>query len=341
MSMFRNPAPTASRVRSLSPSSSRPGIGGPLRGVELEVVALEEDRRAPALAQRGGQDDGGVLGRALVGVGHLALGDLEDDGRRIALERGRERLSRGQVGRGAHVDGRHGEARGVHLAAAAGAVQLVDRGRSAAQRLRRAPDHPARRIAHGRIVLEDRLEGELVHELLAEAALVGHLEAVIGDRGDTGQAGAQVVGGDGAHAPILAKGRYEREGEEWRDQQAEPADQQVPVSRGALVGHAAAAEAGGPPANGRQAGHVQERRQADHADGERAHPRAVAEGEDATRRARCGKLEADDERGSADDDRRPGQVGEERPVQRRASSPLRRAASSASRRVMRLYSKYR
>jgi len=141
--------------------------------------------------------------------------------------------------------------------------------------------------------------------------------------------------------PILAKGRYEREGEEWRDQEPEPADQQVPVSRGALVGRAASAEAGGPPPNGRQAGHVQERREADHPDGERAHPGAVTEGEDATRWTRCGNLEADEERGSADDDRRPGEMGEEQPVQRRASSPLRRSASSASRRVMRLYSKYR
>ena len=51
---------------------------------------------------------------------------------------------------GAHVDGGDGEVGGAELAATTGRVQLVDGGRATAQRLRGAPDHPARGIPHGR-----------------------------------------------------------------------------------------------------------------------------------------------------------------------------------------------
>ena len=53
--------------------------------VRLEVVALEEKRALPPLPDRRREHDGRVLGRALLGVAHLAAGDLEDDGARVEL----------------------------------------------------------------------------------------------------------------------------------------------------------------------------------------------------------------------------------------------------------------
>ena len=64
------------------------------------------------------------------------------------------------------------------LAAAPRAVQLVDRGRSAAERLRRAPDDPARGVAEPGVLVEDGLEDEVVHEQAAERGLVTDGEAV-------------------------------------------------------------------------------------------------------------------------------------------------------------------
>ncbi len=251
----------------------------------------------------------------------------------------RERLARGEVGRGAHVDGRHGEAGGLDLAAAAGDVQLVDRSRAAAERLRRAPDDPARGVAQADVSRKDGREREIVDDLIAEASLVQDCEAGVADGRDAAETRVQVFHGSNAHAPMLAKGRREREGEEWRDQQAEAAGEQVPVARRTWVGKAAAEQPGVHQRTAVSAGDVEDRRQPDHADGERTHARTIAERERAAGRAGGGKLDTDDEGGRGDDERRPGQVGEERSVQRRASWSLRRVASAASRRVMRRYSK--
>src|SRR5205807_7313796 len=106
-----------------------------LRRVELEVVTLQEDRPAPTGPDRGSQDDGRVLRGSLVGVGHLALGDLEDHGARVAGERLAECLPSRQVCGGTDIDGGHGEARRLEFATAPGHVQLMDGGRWAAQRL--------------------------------------------------------------------------------------------------------------------------------------------------------------------------------------------------------------
>jgi hypothetical protein len=72
-------------------------IRRPVGGVELEVVALQEYGTPPPLAYRGGQDDGGVFVGALVGIGHLALRDLENHGPDVALESDREDGSGGEV----------------------------------------------------------------------------------------------------------------------------------------------------------------------------------------------------------------------------------------------------
>ncbi len=182
------------------------GIRCPLRGVELEVIALQEHRRPPPLAQRGGQDDGGVLGRALVGVGHLALGDLEDDRAGIPCHGRRERLPRGEVGRRTHVDRGDGELRHVEVAAAPGAIQVVDRRGAAAERLGCAPDHPASGVTRCRIGVEHGLEDELIHQLAAQRGLIVDVEASVGDGRDAIETGAQIGRGGDAHGLNASEG---------------------------------------------------------------------------------------------------------------------------------------
>ena len=73
-------------------------VGRVLLGVDLEVVALDEERAAPALLDGRGRHDGHVLGRALVGVADLGARDLADDARRPSARaprrRGRARVSK-------------------------------------------------------------------------------------------------------------------------------------------------------------------------------------------------------------------------------------------------------
>ena len=337
--MFQEPAVDRLTSQVAQPVQLGLGVRGPLRGVELEVVALEEDRRPPALSKGGGQDDGGVLGRPLVGVGHLALGDLEDHRPRVALEGRGERLARGEVRGGTHVDRRHGEGGGRHLAAPAGAVQLVDRGRSTAERLRRAPDHPARGVAERDVLVEDGLEDEVVHERAAQGRLVEHGQSGGADVGDAGQPGAQVRIGRDAHDLILPKGRNERECQQGRHDETERGGQQVPVAGRARIGHAARLQAGGPPAHGAQADDVDRGGKRHDRHGERTDVVAVTERQGPAGRARGGELETDEDAGGGNDDRRPGEVPQERGAQRMAGVRPSRAASSASRRVMRWYSK--
>ena len=111
------------------------------------------------------------------------------------------------------------------------------------------------------------------------------------------------------------------------------------------IGHDPSAQAGRPPAHGAQADDVDRCGKRDDRNREGPDVDAVAEGDRTAWRAIRGELEADEERGGTEDERRPGEVREERAAQRMAGVPaparLSRAASSASRRVMRRYSKYR
>ena len=116
----------------------RLGVGGVLLGVELVVVALDEDRPLPARGDRPGQDRGRVVDRALERVGLLAPGQFEDD--RADIGRGRRLVDRpGHVeGLGAQVDRRHGEARDL-------ATRAPRRGAGCSPSARRAPGSPPRR----------------------------------------------------------------------------------------------------------------------------------------------------------------------------------------------------
>ncbi len=146
-----------------------------LLGVDLLVVALDEDRAAVALAQRGGDHHRGELLGLLVGVAHLRAGDLEDEVLGVAADRGADDRPRHVVGHAAHVDRRRG---GVVVLVAPGRhVEVVDRGRVDADCLGRGPDQPARRLLHlGRA--EDRAVGQQIECLALERRLVPHLDRV-------------------------------------------------------------------------------------------------------------------------------------------------------------------
>ena len=87
-----------------------------------------------------------VLRRALVGVGDLRAGDLEDERARPSPPMAVRKIARAvSYAMHADVDRRHGEA--ADLAAAARQVQIVDRGRARAGRLAQLPEEPARGLA--------------------------------------------------------------------------------------------------------------------------------------------------------------------------------------------------
>jgi hypothetical protein len=58
-------------------------IDGVFLVVDLEVVALNEERTTIAFAHGGGEHHGDVLCRTLLGVGNLRAGDLENERARI------------------------------------------------------------------------------------------------------------------------------------------------------------------------------------------------------------------------------------------------------------------
>ena len=120
----------------------RLGIGGVLLGVELVVIALDEDRAAPAGRDRAGEHGRGVVDRALERVRLLAPGELEDDRADVGGGGRLEDGPRHVEGLGPKVDRRHGEPR--HLAARPRLVETLDAGRAGAELLARRPDQPLR-----------------------------------------------------------------------------------------------------------------------------------------------------------------------------------------------------
>ena len=151
-------------------------VRGVLLGIELVVVALDEDRRPPVRGNRPGENRRRVVDRPLVGVGLLAAGQLEDDRAHIGLLGGLEDGARHVERLGTDVDRGHGEP--GHLAAAACRVQLLDAGRTGAELLARLPDQPlggGRRRLVGR---EGRGPGKVADAGVAEAGLVVDDQAV-------------------------------------------------------------------------------------------------------------------------------------------------------------------
>ena len=156
------------------------GIGLVLRGVELVVVALDEDRVLPARGDRPGQDARRVFGRALERVGLLAPGELEDHGAdAVALGDLEDRPGHVE-GLGAQVDRRHGEP--VDLAPGAGEIEVLDAGRVGAELEAGLPDQPAGRLDRRIILGEGRCPGEVADRRRAERRLVGDDEPAVADR---------------------------------------------------------------------------------------------------------------------------------------------------------------
>ncbi len=144
--------------------------------VDLEVIALDEDRPAEALAQRGGEHHGDVLRRALIGVPDLGSRDLEQERAGVELDGRAENRARGVVRRAAHVDRRDGEA--LHRALAARHVEAVYRRGPDTNGFADLPDQPARVVS--RLTgPEDRLADERIHFRECEIRLSHHGDSII------------------------------------------------------------------------------------------------------------------------------------------------------------------
>ena len=145
MSMFRKPVGNRLLDERLDGLPFGARVRGELLRVHLEVVALDEDGAPMPFLDRGGEDDRGVLAGALVGVAHLAPGDLEDEGAHVARLRRAEDGARGVVREHAEVDGRRREPAG--LSAPHRDVELLDGGGQDAESRRGLPDGETRLVA--------------------------------------------------------------------------------------------------------------------------------------------------------------------------------------------------
>jgi hypothetical protein len=154
-------------------------IGLVLGRLDLEVVALDEERVEVAFLDGCGDHHRAELGRRLLGVAHLAARDLEDQRAGVGAPRRAQGRARVIVGE-ADVHRRHGAV--LPLALAPGDVELVDAGRSRAQRLADFPDHPAGEFAHG-VAAEDRAARQRVDGAGLQLGHVDHLDAVALDDG--------------------------------------------------------------------------------------------------------------------------------------------------------------
>ena len=165
-------------------------VGGVLLGVELVVVALDEDRALPAGRDRAGQDRGRVVDRALERVGLLAPGELQDDRADVGRLGRLEDRSRHVEGLGAKVDRRDGEA--GDLAAGPGLVERLDARRAGAQDLAGLPDQPLGGRDRGLIHGERGGPGEVADPGIAEGDRVVDDEPIALEMGAACEAGKQI-----------------------------------------------------------------------------------------------------------------------------------------------------
>jgi len=112
---------------------------------------------------------------------------------------------------------------------------------------------------------------------------------------------------------MLAERRDEGECEERRDREAHGGGEQVPVSRGDRIRHAASSQAIHPGQDRRQATHVQDRREAEDPEAEGPERDTVAERERAAGRTRRRQLDGNQGGGAAKDEERPGEMDDEEP----------------------------
>ncbi len=176
MSIWRKPAGMASSIEALDRRDFLLGSVLHLLRVRLEVVALKEEGTLPLFADRRREHHGGVLGRTLLRVAHLAAGDLEDERADLELPGGAHGGPSGVVGH--HPDVDRGDREAGHLAPAPRLVERENRGRQDAERFGRLTDGVPRGLARvgGS---EDGRPDQGVDHVRPEARRVRHDEAAV------------------------------------------------------------------------------------------------------------------------------------------------------------------
>ena len=104
----------------------RLGVRCVLPGIELVVIALEEDRPRPAGGDGTGEAGGCIVDRSLIGVGLLAARQFQDQGADLVRGRGFVDDPGHIEGLGPDVDRRDRKA--GNLAAGTGQVEVLDAG---------------------------------------------------------------------------------------------------------------------------------------------------------------------------------------------------------------------
>ena len=183
------------------------GVGLVLGGLDLEVVALDEERVEVAFLDGGGNDHRAVLGRRQLAVAHLAARDLEDERAGVGLLGGAQGGAGGVVGREADVHGRYGAI--LPLAAAAGDVELVDAGRPRTEHLADLPDHPAG-VGLDRLGAEGGGASQQVDAIGLELGEIDDLDLVALDDDGSFQLLAQFISGFVNHFACLSDWKNER-----------------------------------------------------------------------------------------------------------------------------------
>ena len=112
---------------------------------------------------------------------------------------------------------------------------------------------------------------------------------------------------------MLAERRDEGECEERRDREAHPGSEQVPISRGDGVRHAASSQAVHPGQDRRQATHVQDGPKAEHPEAEGPERDAVTERERTAGRTGRRQLDGDQGGRATKDEERPREMDDEEP----------------------------
>ena len=147
---------------------------GELRGVDLIVVALEEQWALEILANGSGEHAARVLAWALEGVSDLAAGELEDHRRCVGPFRDAKGRAGDVVGQTADID--RGDREAADLTAGSRVIESLDGCSPDPESGGCAADQSARDLHGSRVLVEDGVVHQLVGGGTAQCVLVPYAQ---------------------------------------------------------------------------------------------------------------------------------------------------------------------